>query len=158
MTDIRYAPPKADLGDGPMEAAAPAPPLWNPNAAASWSLLLSPVFGAWLHRKNWQMLGDHERARTGGRWVVAAVVMLLVSIVLSAASDKYVGGVRLLNFAFLIAWYYAAAKPQARLVLGRYGKNYPRRGWAIPVLAALGVIVALLFAVGSVALMLGARA
>jgi len=158
MTDVRYAPPQADLGDGPMEAVAAAPPLWNPNAAASWSLLLTPVFGAWLHWKNWQMLGDHERARTAGRWVVAAVAMLFALIGLAAMSEKAAAFVRLLNFAFLIAWYYAAAKPQARFVLGHYGKNYPRRGWALPILVAIDVIFALLFAIGLVAVMLGARA
>jgi hypothetical protein len=45
-----------------------APALWNPNAAANWSLLFSPMFGAWLHMKNWAALGEPERAaarRTG---------------------------------------------------------------------------------------------
>jgi hypothetical protein len=51
MTTNLYAPPKAQVADIVQGEAAPA--LWNPGAAASWSLLLSPAFGAFLHMKNW---------------------------------------------------------------------------------------------------------
>ena len=27
--------------------------LWNPNTAANWSFLFSPLFGAYLHALNW---------------------------------------------------------------------------------------------------------
>ena len=39
------------------------PKLWNPNAATLWSLLFSPVFGAWIHAKNWEELGNEEESR-----------------------------------------------------------------------------------------------
>ena len=54
MTPNPYAPPKAEVADVGRTEVAPA--LWNPNAAASWSLLFSPAFGAFLHMKNWQAL------------------------------------------------------------------------------------------------------
>lgn len=50
------------------EAAAIA--LWNPNAAANWSLLFTPLFGAYLHMLNWRSLGEaggpprHENGST----------------------------------------------------------------------------------------------
>jgi hypothetical protein len=50
MTTNLYAPPKAQVADIVQAEAAPA--LWNPGAAASWSLLLSPAFGAILHPHN----------------------------------------------------------------------------------------------------------
>ena len=52
-----YSPPGAIIDD-----VMNAPPLWNPNAAANWSLLFSPAFGAFVHMKNWQALGEPEKA------------------------------------------------------------------------------------------------
>lgn len=31
--------------------------LWNPNAAVNWSVLFTPIFGAWIQAKNWKALG-----------------------------------------------------------------------------------------------------
>ena len=55
-----FAPPQAEVADVPTGEAAPA--LWNPNAASSWSLLFSPIFGAYLHMQNWQALGQPDKA------------------------------------------------------------------------------------------------
>ncbi|MCK9684314.1 hypothetical protein [Scleromatobacter humisilvae] len=158
MDNNRFAPPKANV-EGAYSEVAAAPPLWNPNAAASWSLLFSPIFGTWLHLRNWQAMGDHERAGHARKWLIASFVMLLVSIVLAVFLPPHLGGVtRIFNFAFLIAWYYAAAKPQVAFVKGHYGDHYPRRGWLVPIATAIGVIVASLAALVALAMMLGARA
>ena len=58
-----FEPPKAGL-DVPLAAEA-GPALWNPDAAGAWSLLLTPIFGSVLVRKNWQAIGDEAKARTG---------------------------------------------------------------------------------------------
>ncbi len=146
MDDNRYAPPKAVVDDAPHGTQA-APPLWNPNAAASWCLLFTPIFGALLHMKNWQALGEPERANAARSWLLAAIVVLVGSTLVALFAPR-VPGVRLLNFAFLIAWYYASAKPQAGYVLARFGKDYPRRGWLAPILAAIGAIVAYVVVLG----------
>ncbi len=75
------APPKADVADIVDGQAAPA--LWNANAAASWSLLFSPAFGAFVHMKNWQALGEPAKASTAKTWGIAT---LLVLVVVSVAS------------------------------------------------------------------------
>ena len=158
MDDNRFAPPKATV-EGAYSEVEVAPPLWNPNAAASWSLLFTPIFGTWLHMKNWQMLGDHERAAGARGWFVAALVVLLVSVLLAfVLPPRLAELIRVGNFGFLIAWYYAAAKPQVRFIKGRYGERYPRRGWLVPIATAIGVIVLALLAFVALALMLGARA
>ena len=36
--------------------------IWNPNAAANWSLLFTPAFGAYIHYLNWQKMGKTEVA------------------------------------------------------------------------------------------------
>lgn len=142
MTTNMYAPPKANV-EGPVGDVGPVPALWNPNAAASWSLLLTPVFGTWLHWKNWQAMGEAERARTAGRWLIAALVVEVLSIGASGLLPRLANGsvLRIINFGFLIAWYYAAAKPQVRHVLGRFGTAYVRRGWLVPILAAIAAII-----------------
>ena len=58
---------------------------------------------------------------------------------------------RLGGIALLVTWYVAEARPQVRYVAGHYGLKYPRKGWGMPILAALGVLAlytAAMFAVG----------
>src|ERR1700704_4744453 len=44
------------------------PTLWNPNAAACWSLLFSPAFGALLHARNADVLGRTDEAKANRVW------------------------------------------------------------------------------------------
>ncbi len=154
MQDNPYAPPKADVEGVPGEAVA-APPLWNPNAAASWSLLFTPIFGTWLHWKNWVALGETKRAATARMWLIASMVFVVASMVLASAEARLAGPVRLVNFAFLIAWYYTGAKPQVASVKERFGDGYPRRGWALPIMIAIGAIIGSLVVI-AVAIAMGA--
>lgn len=130
-----YAPPKSRLGMG---ADRPPLPIWNPNAAANWCLLFSPIFGACLHRLNWIALGEESRARNSTLWLIAAVVMTVAGLFLGSLPP----------FLFLIVWYYAAARGQARYVKERYGTDYPRRAWLPPLAIALGVVVLVIFIFG----------
>jgi len=56
------------------------PALWNPNAAAMWSLLLSPAFGAYLHAANWRSLGNQHRAAANMGWFWLTVGVLVFSL------------------------------------------------------------------------------
>ena len=152
-----YAPPTANV-DHVQPATAMSAPLWNPNAAACWSLLFTPVFGAMLHMKNWQAMGDEERARSAKGWAIGSlvymVVVTLLGVVLpeSKALDALgrVGG-----FALLITWYYQNAKFQQSYVLAKFGPEYPRRGWSKPLLLALLAFAAYLGAVFVILLLSG---
>jgi hypothetical protein len=139
-----YLPPTAALAD--VTGHGPPPRLWNPNAAANWSLIFSPAFGAFLHMKNWQALGDAQRARTNRNWVIAVLVLMFGSLLLGLLlpeSKAIDAGSRLLGLGMLVSWYVSSAKVQAKLVKERFGKDYPRRGWAVPILATIGCFVAL---------------
>jgi hypothetical protein len=48
------------------------PALWNPNAAACWSLVFSPAFGAFLHARNAQSLGRTDEAKANRTWFYAS--------------------------------------------------------------------------------------
>jgi hypothetical protein len=48
---------------------------------------------------------------------------------------------RAIGIALLLSWYFAAGRPQAKLVKERYGDDYPRKGWGKPILIAIGALV-----------------
>jgi len=148
-----YAAPRAEVRDADGPAGA-APALWNPNAAANWSLIFTPAFGAYLHMLNWRALQEPKRAAAAKAWFVVGLVMLGVYVLIGVAvaeARAADGASRALALLFLIIWYYAAARGQARYVKERWGKDYPRRGWGKPLLigvAAYAGFIAVAFAAG----------
>ena len=138
-----FAPPKAAL-DGVAVVAEDAPMLWNPDAAGAWSLLFTPVFGSILVRKNWKAIGDEDKVRQGAIWLGASIVMLLATI--------FIG---ILGFFYIIVWYFAWQRPQAQFIRERWGKDYPRKGWIVPLLAALGIYIAVVVVLTMVIMTLG---
>jgi hypothetical protein len=148
--DPRFAPPQADVADitAPADARR-TPALWNPNAAANWSLLLTPAFGAFLHMKNWQSLGDAKKAAASKTWFIAVIVVFTLGALASGLlpDGKFDGLGRAVGIGMLIAWYFQSAREQVAVVKGRYGKAYPRKGWlkalALGVLGVLAYFLAL---------------
>ena len=121
--DERYRAPQSNDSNAALDNSD-APALWNPNAAASWSLLFSPVFGATLHMLNARAMGDEDHARQS-KW---ALIVLLVIL--------------------LLGWYFAIGRKQVEAVKQQYGSDYPRKSWLKPLaLAVLGVAVYLAYAV-----------
>ena len=158
-TNNPYAPPEAAVADVAAVSAQIAPPLWNPNAAASWSLLLTPVFGAVLQMKNWRALGELEKAETSKRWAIGSLIFMVVMSLLSAfVFEQSEGFSRASGLGLLVGWYYANGKAQNAYVLARYGKTYPRKGWALPLLSGVGALAGFLVVmviIGAVYAMLG---
>jgi hypothetical protein len=152
-TQNPYAPPKAVVGD--VIDAEVAPALWNPTAAGSWSILFSPIFGAYLHMLNWRALGQPEKAAASKKWFVgsiAFIVAITVAAIFMPESKGFEVLARLGGLVLLIVWYYTIGKSQQTYVASRFGKQYPRRGWAVPLLCALGIFVGVMVAVFVVAL------
>jgi len=138
-TTNRYAPPKSQVSD--VVSEDDAPPLWNPNAAANWSLLFSPVFGALVQMKNWQALGEDQRAASSKMWAIGIAIATVVFVVLSIFSAESRGGPdmgRSIGMVLLIAWYFASGRAQSKYVKERFGKDYPRRSWGKPLLIGFG--------------------
>ena len=133
-SDERSLPPQSnDFGSG---TGQEAPALWNPNAAACWSLLFSPIFGAALHMFNARAMGDAEleNLNKGFMWGTLAVLVIAILLAIFAGiNTNFVG------LAALGAWY----GKQVALVKERYGSNYPRRSWGKPILFGVLGIVAL---------------
>lgn len=119
--------------------------LWNPNAAANWSLLFSPVFGAWLHAKNWYALGDVKKAKQSMYWVYGGIAVFLLAIMLS---DK-IG--RAMGIGYLFGWYFSSAKQQVKYVKENLNNVYQKKGWAKPIGIAVVSLSAFIIFAGVVA-------
>lgn len=138
MNSNPYAPPTANVED--VNVVEASPPLWNPSAAARWSLLFSPIFGATVQMHNWIALGEPEKAAESKRWAIANLVIFLGLGVLSIflPETKAIDlGLRMSGLGLLIAWYVVSSRPQTNYIAARFGTAYPKKGWAKPLLYAL---------------------
>jgi len=129
------------MNELPKERPEASNALWNPNAAANWSLLFSPLFGAYLHALNWQSLGETKRASASIKWVYAGILLLVFYLVIGffVSDKKAVDGIgRLAGLIYLVSWYRGSAKAQAKYVKERFETSYPRKSWGKPLLIAVG--------------------
>lgn len=138
-----YAPPSAAVRDIATERDT-APALWNPNAAANWSLLFSPVFGALIQMKNWQALGDDKRATTSKTWAIVCLVITIIAGALTIPlSDNQIPLTRPIGLVILITWYIANGKQQCTYVKETFGSEHPRKSWGMPLLYGVLAIIGL---------------
>jgi len=128
-----FEPPKAKL-EGAHQAAdpdGPPPALWNPDAAGAWSLLLTPIFGSILLRKNWEAIGDPAKVRAATIWLAASI-----GIVIALWLYFPLGGL-----LYIYVWHLAWQRKQTDYVSDRWGTDYPRKGWLLPV--TVGIVTQL---------------
>jgi len=116
--------------------------LWNPNTAANWSLLFSPVFGAWLHAKNWVALGDSGKAKQSMYWVYGGIAILLLAIMLPDNIGRAMG------IGYLFGWYFSSAKQQVKYVKENLNNAYLKKGWTKPIGIAVAVFAAFIIVAG----------
>lgn len=110
--------------------------LWNPNAAATWSLLCSPVFGATLVWLNYQTLGEKVKAKKALIWLAVGLALFVFGSHESGSGMAFTVMFVIGWFLFLIAWYFRCARPQASLVRERFGNSYRHKGWLTPLVIA----------------------
>ena len=122
-----YAPPRSNLEIAPPRG--PAPQLWNPDAAGLWSLLFTPIFGSTLVLLNWKAIGDDAQARTARNWLIVSIAMLIPSAISG------------IGLVWIIVWYFASQRKQSRFIRETWGKDYPRRGWLVPLLCGIGALL-----------------
>jgi hypothetical protein len=117
--------------------------LWNPNAAACWSLLFSPAFGAFLHARNADSLGRVEEAKANRVWFYVSVAFLaftLISVFIPAIPD---GIFRNAGLGLLLGWYFSLGKKQIKYVKDTWQDRYHRKSLARPLLIAFGCLIGL---------------
>jgi hypothetical protein len=143
-----YAPPASSVADPLLPNASY--PIWNPRAAAAWSLLFSPIFGSILYVINWRALDETQRARRVRTWLFVSIVFYLARMALTATplvAAEVRPAVELISIAFglvyFIVWYVAAGREQIDYVDTRFQNGYAKRAWARPLLIALLVSIVL---------------
>ncbi|ATQ78223.1 hypothetical protein CR152_29715 [Massilia violaceinigra] len=132
------------LSENPAARAARRDTLWNPDAAACWSLLLTPLFGTYLIIRNWEALGEPGRAVRACWWFALSLVMLILNFYYSLLCGESLP-IRMSNVIFLLVWYIAEASPQERFIRERLGTDYARQSWAVALPCALVLFIAYVF-------------
>lgn len=121
--------------------------LWNPMAAALWSVLLTPAFGAWLHARNWERLGHQEQARQAQAWVAAICIVGLVNLGVVALATANGSDLRIPSWVGLVLlglWYGMSAHAQVSYVALHHGQAYARRTWGQALVTGLAAVAAFL--------------
>lgn len=137
MTDIRYRPPRTPEHQHPQHTNTPA--LWNPNAAALWSVLLSPAFGAILHMLNARALGHDEQRNANLMFLIAYGIVIAIGIPFAIAYDI---STNFVGIGMTIGWYLVVGRKQIQFVAEQFGTDYPRKPWLIPIiLGILGILL-----------------
>lgn len=133
------------------------PCLWNPRAATCWGLLLSPAFSAYIHMRNWQTLGQEDKAAQARTWLRMVIGIIVVSCFLPALGDVLGRDMEVplsMSLALLLAWHIWGGRGQERYVAAITGGAYVRRPWSAKVVGALGMLVAIVVTSAAVSLMI----
>ena len=104
-----------------------SPALWNPNAAACWSLLFSPAFGAFLHARNAELLGRTDEAKANRVWFYASLTFLglaTLSVFVPAIPDIIFRGA---GIGLLVGWYSTLGRKQIQYVKDTWQERYQRK-------------------------------
>lgn len=157
MTTNPYTPPATNFDTVPVSGGAPA--LWNPGPAGVLAFFFTPIFGAIIIMKNWEAMGENEKARQSKMWAIGSVVfyaaLLAVSAFLPDTSMTNVLG-RGAAMGYFVAWYMKCCKDHKDVVTSRFGTAFPKRGWTMPLLYAVGVYVGAVVAFIAVIAVFGA--
>jgi hypothetical protein len=138
--------------------------LWNPNVASSLSVFFTPIFGAYVHAKNWIELGDRDKAETNKKWVTVYTLYLVLSFIFILLKDlstlnpnipRASGSsvsliVSVTGVLLLLGWYFTQGKPQADYIKENYFGEFDKKGWGIPISIAFGAFLFLMMVFGAI--------
>jgi hypothetical protein len=126
---------RTEKSDDNQDAALPPKvSLWNPNAATMWSLVFTPLFGAWIHAKNWTALGDNEKVAKSMYWAYGAIAILVLNLFTTK-------GVAWLSLVYLLVWNFILGKQQIKYVKEKYGDTYDKKSWVKPIGIGVGAFL-----------------
>jgi hypothetical protein len=119
--------------------------LWNPKAAVWWSLLFLPL-GPILHHLNWKTLGKDKEAEDAKKY---AIIFCIIELIWNIIPVNQL----LISIAVLATWAYwglgwfakeksklATGKEQVDYVAEKYGTEYGRKSWLVPLIVSFGIM------------------
>ena len=146
-TNVAASAPSANLESVSATIELPnQKPIWNPSATANWSFLFSPIFGAYLQARNWDSLGQRDRAKASYFWFYFGIAFyLLLPFIAIALADPQLDDKPWIapSLLFFFFWYFTDSKRQAKFVEQQMGKAYQKRSWTKPLL--LGITLRVLY-------------
>jgi len=118
--------------------------LWSPDAAAFWSLWLTPIFGTTLHYLNSRTL----QFKTGAAlaWWLAGIAFTVAALWATLSVHWNVAGVMVassMSSSFTLVWYVFAGRTQSKHVVSSFGAQYVRRPLLGLWLGTAGALLAL---------------
>jgi hypothetical protein len=135
----------------------PAVKVWNPNHAASLSVISLGIIGPLVHAHNWGALNRPEEKRKAGKWAIVFVVCYAAMVLFGDQLQHADGSspLTLVAIGLTIAWYFGHGRSQARylksLPPGTVAMK-PTKPLLIASLAVLGVLLAVsMFPLGALA-------
>ena len=141
---LPIAPSAAGQAGAPISTLDSRDAIWNPNAAANWSIIFTPAFGSYLHMLNWRVLGQSDRAASAQHWFYVSLAVLVTYVVMGAliadskAADSAAQG---LAFLFLLVWYFASGRSQAKYIKEKFGSNYSRKPWGAALCIGIAAVI-----------------
>jgi hypothetical protein len=114
--------------------------LWNPKAAAYWSLLFSPAFGAFLHARNADAMRRVDEAKANRMWFYVSIAYLglaFVTIFIPIPQGLFT----LVFIGLWFGWYLSLGKKQVTYVKETWRDGYERKSWKEPLLIAFGFLI-----------------
>lgn len=111
--------------------------IWNPTTVSSLSIILTPVFGAYLHSKNWKVLNNTEESKQSMMWFYSSIVIMLLIVIFSTSTNA-----TLLKWVYignLLSWYFVSAKNQQAFIRDKTKIRY--QSLVKPILIALPILL-----------------
>ena len=123
------------------------PRLYDPRTLGRLGLLFTPAFAAWFAKRNWEELGEFDKADSQGRWFWGGVALLVVNTAAYVLHWDTLFWIAQVAWLVQVVWWYF--KPQAHQTAWAKVKlkgRYDRRSLVVPGLLASLVLAAAVFA------------
>jgi hypothetical protein len=156
MSTNPYSSPTASLES--IRPVTEAPPLWSPKVAAVLSFFFTPILGSIIVMKNWQAMGEVEKAGKAKLWIYLTVGVAVVMGALSGFLPEKLAQKMpdsSLGIAYFVVWYMLVCREQEDTVAVRFGKAWPKRSWVLPIVYTIGIVLAIVVVLAVVGAMQG---
>ncbi len=96
--------------------------LWNPLAAAFWSIIFTPAFGTYIHSLNWKTLNEPQKESSTKIWFYVSFFVMIIALFLMGIDYANLG-----LLIYLIIWYLVSGQLQKNYLSEKFGSNYIRK-------------------------------
>jgi len=120
--------------------------LWNPTAANVLGLLLSPAFSAYVHMRNWRVIGDLDKTAQTRTWFIALAACFFTAGVLTIVGQmrhEALAPPAAINLLLVALWCAREGREQIRFLRTYKGGAHVRKPWGGVIVAAFGIQLAL---------------